>query len=112
MKKKTKAILVSMILIICMILTGCEGFKSGMQDIKGDIVGASYTGEFYSNNGEKFMTVHGEKINMSGNVVKEYTSGETRIRALDDASFLVNKGELAIILGSSPKRSIISALVP
>ena len=34
-------------------------------------------------------------------VVKEYTSGETRIRALDDASFLVNKGELAIILGSS-----------
>ncbi len=34
-------------------------------------------------------------------VIKEYTSGETRIRALDDASFLVNKGELAIILGSS-----------
>lgn len=34
-------------------------------------------------------------------VVKEYTSGETRIRALDDASFMVNKGELAIILGSS-----------
>ena len=34
-------------------------------------------------------------------VVKEYTSGETRIRALDDASFLVNKGELAIILGAS-----------
>lgn len=35
------------------------------------------------------------------NVVKEYTSGETKIRALDDASFSVEKGELAVILGSS-----------
>lgn len=34
-------------------------------------------------------------------VVKEYASGETKIRALNDASFSVNKGELAVILGSS-----------
>ena len=34
-------------------------------------------------------------------VVKEYTSGETKIRALDGASFSVEKGELAVILGSS-----------
>ena len=34
-------------------------------------------------------------------VVKEYISGETRIRALNDASFAVEKGELAVILGSS-----------
>lgn len=34
-------------------------------------------------------------------VVKEYPLGETGIRALDDASFLVEKGELAVILGSS-----------
>lgn len=35
------------------------------------------------------------------NVVKEYTSGETKIRALDEASFFVKEGELAVILGSS-----------
>ena len=35
------------------------------------------------------------------NVVKEYASGETRIRALNNASFSVKKGELAVILGSS-----------
>lgn len=35
------------------------------------------------------------------NVVKEYISGETKIRALDDADFTVEKGELAVILGSS-----------
>ncbi len=34
-------------------------------------------------------------------IVKEYKSGETKIRALDDASFFVEKGELAVILGSS-----------
>lgn len=34
-------------------------------------------------------------------VSKEYTSGETSIKALDDASFKVEKGELAVILGSS-----------
>ncbi|MCR5468319.1 MAG: ABC transporter ATP-binding protein [Lachnospiraceae bacterium] len=35
------------------------------------------------------------------NIVKEYKTGETTIRALDDASFNVEKGELAIIVGSS-----------
>jgi len=34
-------------------------------------------------------------------VTKEYKTGETSIRALDDASFYVEKGELAVILGSS-----------
>ena len=34
-------------------------------------------------------------------VHKEYGSGESLIRALDDAHFIVEKGELAVILGSS-----------
>lgn len=34
-------------------------------------------------------------------IVKEYKTGETTIKALDDASFYVEKGELAVILGSS-----------
>ena len=35
------------------------------------------------------------------NVYKEYGSGETVIKALDGADFIVEKGELAVILGSS-----------
>ena len=35
------------------------------------------------------------------NVVKEYGSGTAKIRALDEASFFVEKGELAVILGAS-----------
>lgn len=34
-------------------------------------------------------------------VTKEYKMGETSILALDDANFLVEKGELAVILGAS-----------
>ena len=34
-------------------------------------------------------------------ITKEYSSGETSILALDDASFSVEQGELAVILGAS-----------
>ncbi len=34
-------------------------------------------------------------------IIKEYEAGETVIRALNDASFIVEKGELAVVLGSS-----------
>ena len=35
------------------------------------------------------------------NISKVYQTGETSIKALDEASFFVGKGELAVILGSS-----------
>ena len=35
------------------------------------------------------------------NVVKEYVVGENKIRALDGASFKIDKGELVVILGPS-----------
>nr|WP_122011708.1 ABC transporter ATP-binding protein [Maliibacterium massiliense] len=34
-------------------------------------------------------------------IIKQYQAGETSIRALDDASFDVEQGELAVILGAS-----------
>ena len=34
-------------------------------------------------------------------ISKEYVTGETTIKALDEASFIVEKGELAVVLGSS-----------
>ena len=35
------------------------------------------------------------------NVVKEYKMGEVTIKALDNASFEIEKGELALIVGPS-----------
>lgn len=35
------------------------------------------------------------------NITKEYITGENSIKALDEASFIVKKGELAVVLGTS-----------
>ena len=35
------------------------------------------------------------------NVVKEYTMGDNKIRALDNANFEINKGEFCVIVGAS-----------
>ena len=51
--------------------SGCASLKSKVQDIKGDITGATYTASFYSNTGDRFLTVQGKKINLSSNIVKE-----------------------------------------
>lgn len=69
MKKKLIAVLLSVGMLSAM--SGCAGFESSVQDVKGSIAGATYTASFYSNSGEKFMTVNGEKISLAANVVKE-----------------------------------------
>lgn len=69
MKKKLIAVLLAIGMLSTM--SGCAGFESSVQDVKGSIAGATYTASFYSNSGEKFMTVNGEKISLAANVVKE-----------------------------------------
>lgn len=69
MKKKLIAVLLAIGMLSAM--PGCAGFESSVQDVKGSIAGATYTASFYSNSGEKFMTVNGEKISLAANVVKE-----------------------------------------
>lgn len=67
-KKTTKFILLGlMISVIICTLTGCEMFNSGVQSIKGSIEGNEYLAEFYTNNGEKFMVMHGERIDLNAN---------------------------------------------
>lgn len=76
-KKTTKFILLGlMISVIACTLTGCEMFNSGVQSIKGSIEGNEYLAEFYTNNGEKFMTMHGERIDLNANTVREYDYAE------------------------------------
>lgn len=59
-------------------LTGCNwaGFDNDIQEIKGSIKGCTYNCMFYSNTGERFMTVQGENISLSSNVVKERSYSE------------------------------------
>ena len=59
-------------------LTGCNwaGFDNDIQEIKGSIKGCTYNCMFYSNTGERFMTVQGENISLSSNVVRERSYSE------------------------------------
>ncbi len=52
-------------------LNGVGIFTSRLNDIKGQLVGNSFECQFYDNYGEEFLTVSGEKISLTGNIVKE-----------------------------------------
>ena len=81
MKKRSKLIIfAALVVTICTMLTGCEwaGFGSSLNDLSGSIKGNTYECQFYSNSGELFMTAEGTNINLSANIVDEYTySGDT-----------------------------------
>ena len=96
-------------------LSGCASLKSKVQDIKGDITGATYTASFYSNTGDRFLTVRGQKINLNSNIVKEakyddsdgwgYTQTMSSVVTITiDGSEIVNCGSTVIFAedGLSP----------
>jgi len=65
--------IIALFLFIVSTFTGCAAFESGVNDLKGDITGNTYTIDTFSNFGEKVLTTHGEKINISSNIVEEST---------------------------------------
>lgn len=81
MKKNKKILcLAAMITVVAMSVAGCSwaGFGSSLNNLSGSIKGNTYECEFYSNSGELFMTAEGTNINLSANIVDEYTySGDT-----------------------------------
>lgn len=70
MKKKV-TLLVSLVLLITMMLSGCSWLDSQKNELKGSLIGVSYTAEFYDNYGAQFLTVTGENIDIDGNLVEE-----------------------------------------
>lgn len=65
-------IIVTMVVIIAYnIDNNNAGINSEKDNIKTNIIGKSFTCNFYDNEGQQFMSVHGDKINMTPNVVIE-----------------------------------------
>ena len=58
-------------------LNGCAYLGGEIAEMKGSIKGNTYTATFYSNDGEQFMEVVGEQIDMEENVVRERTYSDT-----------------------------------
>ena len=54
-------------------LTGCAFLNDKKNELNGSITGNTYQAAFYSNDGEKFMSMSGQKINLQSNIVDEYT---------------------------------------
>ena len=73
MKKKITSALLLIAMVIS--LSGCDVaiFDSKVNDIKGQLKGVSFECQFYDNYGERFLTARGEKIGMTGNIIKEST---------------------------------------
>ena len=70
MKKKI-VVVIALMLLLATLLTGCAGFQSDVNSLNGSITGNIYECQFFSNHGQKFMTMTGQKIDINENVVRE-----------------------------------------
>lgn len=66
--KKLTAVILMMLMVFS--LSGCAILDSKLNDIKGDLIGNSYTIRTYDNYGSIVMTVTGDRINIVGNPVE------------------------------------------
>lgn len=74
LKNKIKNVLALMIIASLIVsVSGCAMFKSELNSLNGSITGNTYECQFYSNDGNKFMTLTGQKIDIGANTVKERT---------------------------------------
>lgn len=67
--------IVCVFLSLCMvfIFSSCAMFDSEVNDLNGSITGNTYECQFYSNDGNKFMTLTGQKIDINSNIIRERT---------------------------------------
>lgn len=70
-KNSRLIVIVSMFVVISLALSGCTFLSSEIHSLKGNLIGVSYTAEFYDNFGAKSFAVTGEKIDIEGNTVEE-----------------------------------------
>ena len=71
-------------------MTGCAAFDDAINEFKGNLVGNGYTIRTYDNYGNRVMTTVGDKINISGNKVKEtsYNSDGSIVTGYDLSSVI------------------------
>ena len=70
MKKKI-VVVIALMLLLATLLTGCAGFQRDVSSLNGSITGNTYECQFFSNHGQKFMTMTGQKIDINENIVRE-----------------------------------------
>lgn len=73
MKKQKKIVISILCICLSMCFSGCgiAGLRSKLDDIKGELIGNRFECQFYDNYGERFLTVAGKNVDMTGNIVKD-----------------------------------------
>ena len=72
MKKKILITVLTMLFAIIS-CTGCALWDNEVNELNGSITGNTYNAGFYTNQGENFMNVSGQNIDLQSNVIKEKT---------------------------------------
>lgn len=62
-------LLILTLTLTCAGLSGCASSKEKKNELDGTITGNTYQAAFYSNDGDKFMAMSGQKINLKSNIV-------------------------------------------
>ena len=73
MRKRKSLIL--LLLAVCLLLSGCDiaWFSSTINELKGSLIGNSYTIGTYDNYGNKTLETSGKKISITGNKIETIT---------------------------------------
>ena len=78
-------------IIAIFILSSKNGwFGSKINDLNGSITGNTYECQFYSNGGQKFMTVEGQKIDIKSNTTSEPTVVNGSIEQVEGISSVIS----------------------
>ena len=71
-----KLICIFLALCVMSALAGCAMFSNEVNSLNGSITGNMYECQFYSNDGNKFMTLTGQKIDINANPIREKVYGD------------------------------------
>ena len=71
-----KLICIFLALCVMSVLAGCAMFSNEINSLNGSITGNTYECQFYSNDGNKFMTLTGQKIDINPNPIREKVYGD------------------------------------
>ena len=71
-----KLICIFLALFAMSALAGCATFSNEVNNLNGSITGNTYECQFYSNDGNKFMTLTGQKIDINANPIREKVYGD------------------------------------
>ena len=70
---KTARIGLIFLMLAAVLLSGCAAFRSGIHDLRGSIIGNSFTIDTFDNYGMRLMKVTGKRIDIDPNIVEEYS---------------------------------------